>query len=102
MSQGNIKRHVIREIVLLVTLLLVGLAVVPIAVFWIGSQLLGEFGGTGFSEFFGPLTSKLLEGEVRAWILVMSPYLGSQCLRLAALAWRAGRQPARPRRAAQP
>jgi hypothetical protein len=96
------KRTVIRETVLLVILLLVGLAAIPIAVFWIGSQLLGEFGGTGFAEFFGVLTTKLLEGEPGAWILVLSPYLGIQCLRLASLAWRTGRQPTQPGRAPQP
>lgn len=102
MSQGNTKRRLIRETALFAVLLFVGLVAVPIGVFWIGPQLLGDFGGTGFSEFFGAINDRLLAGELPAWMLVLSPYLGIQCLRLAVAAWRAGGKPARPHRAPQP
>lgn len=83
---GAAPRHILaRESLLFLGLLLIGLIAVPFAVFWIGSTVLGEFGGDGFSDFFSDLGKSLLGGDPAAWFLVLSPYLGMQLLRLA---WR--------------
>lgn len=85
MAQGRSKRIIAREFLLFFALALVGFIAVPLAVFSIGSVILGAFGGDGFSEFFSGLGASLLAGDLSAWFLVLSPYLGAQCLRLA---WR--------------
>lgn len=81
-----------REVALLLVLVLAGLVLVPIAIYWIGPQLLGEFGGHGFADFFGSLAARIRSGEAAAWFLVLSPYLAVQMLRLTLLGWRSTRQ----------
>ena len=94
MAQGNMTRIFAREAILLIALLLIGLVAVPLAIFWIGGQLLGEFGGTGFADFFGALSVRLLHGDLAAWFFIASPYLAVQSLRLAWQALRGGRRAA--------
>jgi hypothetical protein len=50
--------------------------------------LFGAYGGNGYAEFFGILSSKIRGGDLVAWFLVLSPYFGWQCLRLIAYGWR--------------
>ncbi|MDJ0906787.1 MAG: hypothetical protein QNI96_12255, partial [Woeseiaceae bacterium] len=71
-----------RELALFLGLLLAGLVLLPIAIYWMGPRVLGEFGGTGFADFFGSLAVRLRAGEYGAWFLVLSPYLAIQVLRL--------------------
>ena len=91
MSPGSAKNFLMRELALFLGLLLVGLVLLPIAIYWLGPRLLGEFGGHGFSDFFGSLVARLRAGEFAAWFLVYSPYLVIQVLRLTRLGWRASR-----------
>jgi hypothetical protein len=44
--------------------------------------MFGEYGGTGFSAFYGQLHSELRSGDYSVWFLVLSPYLVWQILRL--------------------
>jgi hypothetical protein len=81
-----------KEIALLSGLLFVGLVLVPIAVFFVGQAVFGTYGGVGYADFFATLSSKVRNGDFVAWVLILSPYLGWQCLRLTVVAWRlAGR-----------
>lgn len=91
MSPGSLKKSILREIALFLGLLLVGLVLLPIAIYWLGPRVLGEFGGHGFSDFYGSLAARLRAGEFAAWFLVYSPYLAIQVLRLTRLGWRASR-----------
>ncbi len=91
MSWGSLKKSVLRELALFLGLLLAGLVLLPIAIYWLGPRVLGEFGGHGFADFFGSLAVRLRAGEFAAWFLVLSPYLAIQVLRLTRFGWRASR-----------
>jgi len=81
-----------RESLLFLWLLLGGLFVLPIAVYLVGRVLFGEYGGTGFTAFYGMVHSELRAGSLSIWFLVLSPYLIWQLLRLTFRAFRmAGR-----------
>lgn len=68
--------------------MILGLIVLPIAIWFVGKSVFGAYGGAGYADFFGVLSAKLRNGDVVAWFLVLSPYLVWQCLRLMALGWR--------------
>ncbi len=75
-----------------VWMLLGGLFLLPIAIYVVGKLLFGEYGGTGFSAFYGMLHSELRSGAPSVWFLVLSPYLIWQLLRLTLRAFQAAGQ----------
>jgi hypothetical protein len=77
-----------KEAALLLGLLFFGLAILPVAIWFVGNAVFGTYGGSGFTEFFGALSSKIRSGDIVAWFLVLSPWLVWQCIRLMALGWR--------------
>lgn len=83
------KRIARRESALFLGLLFFGLALLPIGIYVVGQQVFGSYGGHGYADFFGELTRKLLDFDVYAWFLVLSPYLFWQTLRLMRAGWRA-------------
>ena len=76
------KTTIKKESLLFLWLLLVGLFVLPGAIYLIGRAMFGEYGGSGFSAFYGLLHSELRSGEYSVWFLILSPYLVWQILRL--------------------
>lgn len=78
-----------KEAALFTGLLFVGLVILPICIWFVGKSVFGQYGGAGFSDFFGTLSSKIRSGDIVAWFLVLSPWLVWQCLRLIAFGWRA-------------
>lgn len=88
-NDSSALQNIIRkEAGLLVFLLFIGMVFLPVAVFWVGQSIFGQYGGQGYGDFFGTLSSKIRAGDGVAWFLVLSPYLVCQCLRLMALGWR--------------
>lgn len=77
-----------KEAVLFTGLLFFGLAVLPIAIWFIGKAVFGAYGGMGYGDFFGTLGGKIRDGDLVAWFLVLSPWLVWQIARLMALGWR--------------
>jgi len=71
-----------REAVLFLYLFLTGVLVLPILVYLVGSALFGEYGGTGFTAFYGSLHRGLRSGEFAGWFLVLSPNIVWQLVRL--------------------
>ena len=78
-----------KEVALLVGFLFVGLIVLPYLIYFVGESVFGAYAGVGYWDFFTTLSAKVRNGDIVAWFLVLSPYMGWQCLRLAAKAWRA-------------
>ena len=78
-----------KELALFTGFLFFGLVVLPILVYQVGQSVFGAYGGVGYGDFFGRLSSRIRSGDLAAWFLILSPYLGWQFLRLTALAWRA-------------
>lgn len=94
-SRSPLRQKLTREAALLIGLLFVGMLLLPVAVYLIGQRILGEFGGAGFSGFFGTLAAKLRSGDQVAWFLVLTPNLAVVVLRMMAWGWRAtARRPA--------
>lgn len=89
MNQGTFKQTALKETALLVGLLFIGFVIMPIAIYWIGPHVLGEFGGYGYSDFFGGLSARIRGGDLVAWLFVLSPYLVWQILRITLFAFRA-------------
>ncbi len=77
-----------KEIALLTGFLFFGLVVMPVIIFQVGQTLFGAYGGVGYGDFFATLSGKVRNGDLVAWFLILSPYLGWQCLRLIVFAWR--------------
>ena len=89
MDQGTFKQTALKETALLFGLLFLGFVIMPIAIYWIGPRVLGEFGGYGYSDFFGGLSARIRGGDLVAWFFVLSPYLVWQILRITLFAFRA-------------
>lgn len=85
---NSLRRIALRELCLFLCLFFVGLVLLPIGVYLVGDQVFGAYGGSGFSGFFGEISSKIRGGDWDAWFLVLAPYLGWQLIRLTALLWR--------------
>jgi len=81
-----------RESLLFLWLLLAGLVLLPVAVYVVGRQVFGDYGGTGFTAFYGMLHSDLRSGHLAIWFLVLSPYLVWQSARLTRYAFRRAAQ----------
>lgn len=77
-----------KETALFVWLLLIGLLVVPIAIYLVGEYVFGAYGGNGFMAFYGDLHGRLRERDPVVWFLVLSPYLVWQLFRLTVWSFR--------------
>ena len=83
-------RTIRREIAIAAALFAAGLVLLPLAIYWVGRQVAGEYAGGG-----GPLAltdqvwSDFLQLEPSAWLLVLSPYVFLQLARLIRRTWRA-------------
>ncbi len=73
-----------RELILAAALILFGFLPLPLAVYWVGQQLVGEYeSDAGFVGLIGRIWSDFSTLEPGAWVLVLSPYLTVQLLRVA-------------------
>ncbi len=84
-----------KEAILLLILFVAGILLMPAAIYFIGQMIFGNYGGDGFGGFFGAIGKKLTAADGVAWLLVASPYLILQCLRITAYAWRRSRSRSR-------
>ena len=62
--------------------MLFGLLLMPLAIYWVGKLVFGEYGGTGFSAFYGTLHRAIRSADLVVLFLVFSPYLIWQLTRL--------------------
>lgn len=81
-SSAILKKPAAREALLFLTLLLVGLLLLPVAIYGVGQLVFGEYGGLGLSDFLERIYLGLALADGVVWFLVLSPYLGWQVLRL--------------------
>ncbi len=87
MTHSTHKKLAFKEFTVFVSLLFVGFVLMPIVIYWIGQNIFGNYGGNGYGDFFGTLSAKIRNGEIVAWLFVLSPYLAWQSFRLTRLAW---------------
>jgi hypothetical protein len=101
----ELKNRLKKETALLVILGFVGLAVLPLAIWFVGQALFGGYESGGLASFFGALQRELRQGEPAAWFLLLSPWLLWQLARLTLWGFRQrgqGRQGAAPARREEP
>lgn len=89
MSPPDFRRSLIREVLLDTGLVLVGLLLLPIAVYFVGQVVFGTYEGEGYAGFFSAVANRLRGGEAAAWFLVLSPLILVSILRGAWWGWRA-------------
>lgn len=91
-SVPDTRNTIRRESLLFLWLILGGLFILPGLIYIVGNALFGEYGGSGFTAFYGNFHSSLRDGETAVWFLVLTPYLVWQLVRLTLRAFRmAGR-----------
>lgn len=90
-ESSKLKAVAKRELALFAGLLFIGFVLMPVLIYEVGQIIFGSYGGAGYGEFFGNLSKKIRSGNIVAWFLVLSPWIGWQCLRLTGRAWRATR-----------
>ena len=85
------RRWLRREAIILAVMLSIGL-LLPIAVFYTGQVLLGEYSetGAGLGHLYGTVFSDLAAGSPFAWALILGPWLGILLIRV--LWWPLGRR----------
>ncbi len=92
----SLKKTAAKESAVFLGLLFFGLLILPFAVYIVGKSVFGEYGGTGFSAFYGTLHNAIWDGEPAVLFLVLSPYLIWQLTRLTIrgfrLTWRRRQQ----------
>ena len=78
----NLKKSATRELVIFLCLLILGILILPLAIYLVGNFVFGTYGGTGILAFYGTLLSAIFAVEPVVLFLVLSPYLIWQLARL--------------------
>jgi hypothetical protein len=81
-------RNLKKEAAIFAVMLFLGFVILPIAIWFVGNLVFGDYGGTGYGDFFGRLRNKILSGDIGAWFLVLSPWLALQVVRVTLAGWR--------------
>ncbi len=91
-DKNPIKQRALNELALALSLVFAGMVLLPLAIYFTGQSIFGEYSGAGFSEFYRRLSGEVREGRPVVWFLVLSPYLILMLLRFTFWAFRkAGR-----------
>lgn len=64
----------VREGALLVAALLLGITLIPVAVYFTGHEVLGDYAGGGLFRFWGDFFLALYRGQLPWWLLALGPY----------------------------
>lgn len=81
-----------KELVLASSLIGGGLLLLPLAVYWVGQRIVGDYESeAGLWGLLASVWSDFFSLDFGAWLLVLSPYVTIQLVRLAFRTWRRGR-----------
>jgi hypothetical protein len=81
-----------REIIIAAVLFALGFFVLPLAIYWVGRELIGNYSpdaSAGALTFAESIWADLLQFRLAAWVLVLAPYGLVQLLRFTRRLWRA-------------
>ena len=84
-----------REGLIALTLLIAGLSLVPVAIWFVGRGVFGGCDGDGFGGFYAELLARLGDPSLVAWFLVLSPLLGVVTIRLTIAAFKLAKRSGR-------
>lgn len=80
----NLPTTLKKELVLASSLIGAGLLLLPLAVYWVGQQVVGDYESeAGLWDLLTSIWSDFFSLRLSAWLLVLSPYLTIQLVRLA-------------------
>ena len=82
MPPTELKDRLKKEAALLVILGFIGMALLPLGIWFVGQAVFGGYESGGLASFFGALQRELRQGEPAAWFLLLSPWLLWQLARL--------------------
>lgn len=88
MDIETIKKAVAREGALFVVLAFVGIVVLPVCVYLVGTVMFGPYEGGSLISFFGALQREVRHGQLAVVFLVLSPWILWQLVRLIVWAFR--------------
>lgn len=74
------------ELLMAVLGLIVGVALMPVLIFYVGSAALGLYEGASLKNLYGSLFQGVREASMAAWIVILGPY-GLYVLFRALRAW---------------
>jgi len=78
-----------RELVIAAALFGLGFLLLPPAIYWVGKEVVGNYGADqGMLALADQIWADFLALEPAAWVLVFSPYLLVQIVRLIRRTWR--------------
>ena len=75
-----------RELALAALALLIGVALMPILIFYSGASLLGRYEGASVGRLYGSIFTGLGHGSIASWVVPLAPY-GLYLLFKALRAW---------------
>lgn len=78
------------ESAVVVAALLVGVALMPILIFYAGVASLGRYEGASLHALYSSLFTGLAEGSIAAWVVFLGPYALYLLFRGLRVWWRAG------------
>jgi hypothetical protein len=81
------------ELIAAVTCLVIGVAVMPLAIFYTGAAALGRYEGASVGHLYSSVFAGFGEGATAAWVVILGPYGLYLLFRLLRLWWRAGSEP---------
>jgi hypothetical protein len=77
-----------RELIIGAALFAFGFFVLPLAIYWVGQKLIGDYApDAGALTLAESIWADLLSFRLAAWLLVLSPYCVVQLIRLARRCW---------------
>ncbi len=71
-----------KELIVLGFFLFLSLLVLPIIIYVVGELVFGKYEGNGYMDFLIKLIERLSSGNFVTWILILSPYIGWQIMRI--------------------
>jgi hypothetical protein len=80
----------LRELVLTAIALLIGFALMPMLIFFVGSAALGRYEGASLGGLFRSIYGTLQSGSVASWVVLLGPYGLLLLFRALRAGWRAG------------
>jgi hypothetical protein len=86
------KQPWIVELIAAGTLLAVGVALMPILIFYVGVATLGRYEGASLGALYGSVFSGLKEPSPAAWLVILGPYALYLLFRGLKAWWRASEQ----------
>jgi hypothetical protein len=63
-----------RELALAALALLIGVALMPVLIFYSGASLLGRYEGASLGHLYGSIFTGLGQGSPAAWVVLLGPY----------------------------